>query len=163
MNNTFRHGTLFITGGIVGAVVMSVWFLSDDSKLALRVGEGAPASSQDEASSFPTNTSKSLTVIDQKAGTSVTVETLAVPAPGVWVAVREVQGTDLGNILGAARAREPVTSLIIPLLRATVPNRLYVAVLYRDDGNDTFDQDEESVYVDFDTGAPVVATFRTTN
>jgi hypothetical protein len=85
-----------------------------------------------------------------------------VPPPGVWVAIREVSGRDLGNVLGAVRVVGPHTSVVVPLLRATEPNRSYAVQLYRDDGDGAFDPSINSVYVDFDTGARVVEYFTTT-
>ena len=99
----------------------------------------------------------------QPAGDSVVVESITVPPPGVWAAVREVNGNDLGNVLGAARVNGPRSSVVVPLLRATESGRPYAVELYRYDGNDSFDLASLSVYVDFNTGAPAVAYFTTTN
>jgi hypothetical protein len=79
----------------------------------------------------------------------------------VWVAVREVVGDELGNVLGAVRVSGPKSGVSVPLLRATEPGRSYAVQLYRDDGNGAFDVVVNSVYVDFDTGARVVAYFTT--
>ena len=87
---------------------------------------------------------------------------MTVPPPGVWVAVREVQGGDLGNVLGAARASGPRSNLSVPLLRATEPGHSYAVELYRDDNGGAFDPSVNSVYVDFTTGARVVEYFTTT-
>lgn len=89
------------------------------------------------------------------------MESVTVPPPGVWVAVREVQGNDLGNVLGAARAAGPRSNLSVPLLRATKAGRQYAVELYRDDNGGSFDPAANSVYVDFDTGARAVAYFTT--
>jgi hypothetical protein len=56
----------------------------------------------------------------------------------------------------------PVENLEINLLRETLPGHPYAVVLYRDDGDDLFDHEADSVYVDFDTGEPVVSPFNTT-
>ncbi len=86
-----------------------------------------------------------------------------VPPPGVWVAVRETSGRDLGNVLGATRVVGPHSNIEVSLLRPTEPNRTYAVELYRDDNNGAFDPAVNSVYVDFDTGARVVAYFTTTD
>lgn len=92
----------------------------------------------------------------------MTIESVTVPPPGVWVAVREVNGTDLGNVLGAERVVGPHGNITVSLLRPTEPNRSYAVQLYRDDNSGNFDPAINSVYVDFDTGARVVAFFNTT-
>jgi hypothetical protein len=93
---------------------------------------------------------------------AVAVDAVNVPAPGAWAAVEELQNGDLGNILGAARVVAPAANLTVPLLRATAPGNTYAVVLYRDNGDGTFDAKTDSVYVDFDSGERVVALFRTT-
>lgn len=106
--------------------------------------------------------SGAVSVADQPSGDSVMVESLTVAPPGVWVAVLEVNGRDLGNVLGATRVVGPHTSIEVSLLRPTEPNRSYAIGLYRDDNFDGFDPSVNSVYVDFDTGARVVNYFTTT-
>ena len=81
---------------------------------------------------------------------------------GGWGGGRETIGSDLGNVLGAARVGGPRTGISVTLLRATEPNRSYAVELYRDDNEGVFDAATNSVYIDFDTSAPVVAYFKTT-
>lgn len=108
------------------------------------------------------DSSGAVAVEPQAPGMSVLVDSVTVPPPGVWVAVRETVGNGLGNVLGAARAPGPRSNFSIPLLRATDPGTRYAVELYRDDGDGTFEQSTDSVYVDYDTGLPVVAYFTTT-
>lgn len=148
----------FIAGVMLGAVVVGAWFFAGDARLL----------SLTSSSLFATSTSSSLpesgavSVSDQPAGPDVVVESVTVPPPGVWVAVREVNGVDLGNVLGASRVVGPHGNVSITLLRPTEPKRSYAVQLYRDDNNGSFDPSVNSVYVDFDTGARVVAYFATT-
>ena len=148
----------FIAGVMLGAVVVGAWFFAGDARLL----------SLTSSSLFATSTSSSLpesgavSVSDQPAGPDVVVESVTVPTPGVWVAVREVNGVDLGNVLGASRVVGPHGNVSITLLRPTEPKRSYAVQLYRDDNNGSFDPSVNSVYVDFDTGARVVAYFATT-
>jgi len=65
-------------------------------------------------------------------------------------------------VLGAARVNGPRSFVSVSLLRATEPNSSYAIELYRDDCNGEFDLATDSVYVDFATGAPVIAYFTTT-
>ena len=143
---------------MLGALLTGAWFFggtvallpaSSSSFLATSTESGVPASG-------------AIAVANQLSGDTVMVESVTVPPPGVWVAVREVWGSDLGNVLGAARASGPHSNFPIPLLRATEPGRSYAVELYRDDAGGTFDPAMNSVYVDFDTGARVVAYFTTT-
>lgn len=112
-------------------------------------------------SPFEVNSGRgTVSVADQPAGNSAIVESVTVPPPGVWVAVRDMTGNMVGNILGAAHARGPVSLFEVPLLRSTVSGRTYAITLYRDDGDDAFDLEKDSAYVDFDTGERVLVLFK---
>ncbi len=103
-----------------------------------------------------------VSVTNQLAGDSVLVESVTVPPPGVWVTVRETNGKELGNILGAAYIHGPRSNVTVTLLRNTQPNKLYVIELYRPGAEgSSFDVKTESVYVDFATGRSVIVPFRT--
>jgi len=158
MMQRFSMGS-FVAGVMLGALLVGAWFSNDGIKLAplfssfstaTTTGSGAPESG-------------AVSVANQTPGENVVIESLTVPPPGVWVAVREANGNDLGNVLGAVRVIGPHSSVTVPLLRPTEPNRSYAVQLYRDDNNGTFDPAVNSVYVDFDTGARVVAYFSTTD
>jgi hypothetical protein len=152
----------FVAGVMLGALLAGAWFLSGHSSFA---PTQFSSSSSFIATSTDTTTQKSsaLSVADQPSGDAVTIESVTVPPPGVWVAVREVNGNTLGNVLGAARVAGPHSNISISLLRSTEPNRSYAVELYRDDNNGVFDPSTDSVYVDFNTGAPVIVYFSTTN
>ncbi len=143
---------------MVIAFLIGAWLI--EAKLSAPV---SPEGQVTATSTSPASTAAStlVAVHDQKAGAAVTVDSVSVPAPGVWVAVREMQGNDLGNVLGAARVLGPATNVSIPLLRSTVPGTTYAVLLYRDDGDGVFDYQKDSVYVDFSTGERVVALFTT--
>lgn len=148
----------FIAGVMFGALLTGAWFFRD-SGLPLAPGT-APLFSADGESPAPE--SGAVSVADQPSGETVVVESVTVPPPGVWVAVREMNGRDLGNVLGAARVTGPKSPVVVELLRSTEPSRSYAVELYRDDSGGAFDPLINSVYVDFDTGARVVAYFATT-
>lgn len=147
----------FVTGFMVGAVCIAAWFVGTDTPLALFPSSEIPATTTKKTYTD----SGAISVADQVSGTLVTIESVTVPPPGVWVAVREMQGDDLGNVLGASRVSGPQSNISISLLRATEPGFSYAVQLYRDDGNGEFDLATDSVYVDFATGAPAVARFAT--
>lgn len=148
----------FVAGAAVGVLLAGAWFLGGGS-LALpeSASRGAATSTGERAAPE----SGAVFVADQGAGDTVIVESVTVPPPGVWVAVREVRGVELGNVLGAERASGPRSNFTVHLLRATEPDRPYAVELYRDDAGGVFDLAKMSAYVDFDTGARVVARFRT--
>ena len=148
----------FIAGVMLGTFVTGAWFLGGN------IVPLPPASAVQfpATSTAPTVVeSGALSVSDQPSGNTVIVESVTVPPPGVWVAVREMQGNSLGNVLGAAYARGPRLNFTVPLLRATEPGRSYAIELYRNDANGTFNFTKDSIYVDFNTGAPVIAYFIT--
>lgn len=148
----------FVAGVMLGALLVGAWFSNDSIKLAPLFSSSLTSTTT--GSGLPE--SGAVAVANQAPGENVVIESLTVPPPGIWVAVREANGTDLGNVLGAARVIGPHSSLTVPLLRPTEPNRSYAVQLYRDDNNGAFDPAVNSVYVDFDTGARVVAYFSTT-
>jgi hypothetical protein len=155
-----KHFSLhsFVVGVMLGALLVGAWFLGSNFAFMPGSSEGVSSDTNNLAS-----TSEAISVTDQKAGSEVVIESVTVPPPGVWVAVREINGTDLGNVLGAVRVGGPRTNISAPLLRVTEPNRSYAVELYRDDNNGVFDPAINSVYVDFDTGARVVVYFKTTD
>jgi hypothetical protein len=148
----------FVAGFMLGAASIGAWFVGSNSPLTPFL---SPASSVAVKKTLPE--SGAISVANQPAGTEVIIESVTVSPPGVWVAVREVNGNDLGNVLGAVRVNGPLTNVSVPLLRSTEPDLSYAVELYRDDSNGAFDLTTDSVYVDFNTGAPVVARFTTTN
>jgi len=154
--------TSFVAGLIVGVLLAGAWFLNGN----LAFVPSSIPSSRVATSSMPESTqSGAVSVSNQPAGDTVNIDSVTVPPPGVWVAVREVEARDgdLGNVLGAARVSGPRSSISVSLLRTTAPERSYAVELYRDDNNGAFDPAVNSVYVDFTTGAPVIAYFSTTD
>lgn len=150
----------FVAGTMLGMLVSAVWFAGDISDyLPASASFSASTSTPDRADAM--QSSKAISVRAQAAGNTVLVDSVTVPPPGVWVAVREVNGSDLGNVLGAARIGNSRTEIIVPLLRATESDRVYAVQLYRNDANSEFDPATSSVYIDFDSGMRVVAYFST--
>ena len=160
MTKRFSMGS-FVAGVMLGALLTGAWFFGGTT--ALITSSPSSVATTLATSTEPLSTgSDAVSVADQPSGSTVTIESVTVPPPGVWVAVREVQGGDLGNVLGAARASGPRSNLSVPLLRATEPGHSYAVELYRDDNGGAFDPSVNSVYVDFTTGARVVEYFTTT-
>lgn len=145
----------FTAGVAVGVIVAVAWFLAPP---AADFAKPSTATVRGQ-NSAPVSTAVSVT--DQPGGTDVLVESVTVPPPGVWVAVREIIGGELGNVLGAVRVGGPRSQISVPLLRGTETGRTYAIELYRDDNNGQFDPAVNSVYVDFDTGSRVTVYFKT--
>ncbi len=151
----------FVAGVIAGALFGYSALQGGNTLDTLWPAAESPAASTDQASASST-TSGAVSVVAQPAGAAVTIESVTVPPPGVWIAVRDVgQGGELGNVLGAARVGGPQANVIVPLLRSTLPGTQYAVELYRDNGDGAFDLSTDSVYVDYDTGDRVVAYFTT--
>ncbi|MDE2021733.1 MAG: hypothetical protein KGI71_02305 [Patescibacteria group bacterium] len=158
MRDQFSAGS-FLAGLVLGGLLVDGWFLGGNAFFT----SPSPSPTQNIATSTsPAQTqSGALSVADQPAGDTVTIESVTVPPPGVWVAVREMHGTDLGNVLGAELVHGPRSNFTVSLLRGTEAGHKYAVELYRDDANGTFDLSQDSVYIDFDTGASVIAYFTT--
>lgn len=153
--------SVFFIGLGVGLAVSAAWFLGDTEHLLPDTDRSEASETASSSPVLTTTDAGAVSVMDQKAGDTVTVASVTVPPPGVWVAVREVTGDTLGNVLGAVRVHGPLSNVEVPLLRATVPGQVYAVTLYRDDGSPEFDPTQSSVYVDFDTGERVTALFKT--
>lgn len=149
----------FVGGALVGVLLAGVWFFGNNATLMLM----PPQQELSSTSSNTATSSDAVSVSDQQSGSAVTVDSLTVPPPGVWIAVRELERNDLGNVLGAVRVSGPQSNISVPLLRATEPGRTYAVELYRDDNNGAFAPGLNSVYVDFTTGSRVVVYFKTTD
>ncbi|HQU07835.1 MAG: hypothetical protein B7X04_01125 [Parcubacteria group bacterium 21-54-25] len=182
-----RLATVFVAGIAVGALGTLAWsgahqqpaiglpnVSSTSSGSADTNGNGStntigtsaapPAASSATTSvatySSSTASSGAVSVGNQPAGNTVLVQSVTVPPPGVWIAVRETDGSNLGNVLGAARVHGPLSNVTVDLLRSTEPGKTYVVELYRPSTSGFSVND--SVYVDFTSGQPVIAPFHTT-
>ena len=150
----------FVIGVMAGVMLTGAWLFESAWPGSVFPFSSLPSpKASRQASALPE--SGAVAVADQHAGETAMIQSVTVPPPGVWVAVRETLGADLGNVLGAVRVSGPRSSIPVPLLRAMMPGKAYAVELYRDDNNGEFDPAENSVYVDFATGAPVIKRFVT--
>ncbi len=157
MTFTTKEISLAVIGLMVGLVVGATWHFNEFLPLLPTQPTAVSAST---TNTLPPE-SGTVTVSDQKAGSTALIDSVTVPPPGVWVAVQDVNadGT-LGSVLGASRVRHPATNVTVDLLRPTVAGTQYAVVLYRDDNNGVFARATDSRYVDFDTGSPVEELFK---
>jgi len=150
-----RHTVLFgAIGFLIGILAASALF-SQLSRVPATTSENDSMSTSD--GKYAANV---ISIQDQKAGSYVIIDSVNVPAPGAWVAVKETQGDMLGNVLGANWVPGPATHVTVNLLRDTLPGQTYAVVLYRDDGDGEFDVHKDSAYVDFDSGKSVVTFWK---
>ena len=149
----------FIIGVMIGILFAGVYILGDNFT-PLSMTQSSPSTTNTSSS---VQESDAVSISNQPPGDTVTIESVTVPPPGVWIAVREVNDDGLGNVLGAARVNGPRTAISVSLLRATDTGHSYAVELYRDDNNGEFNPSVNSVYVDFTTGAPVIAYFKATD
>jgi len=166
---------IFVFGFALGALTVIAWNSAPrhDNGTNVTVTTNAPGSTtpknnaatstENVPASFSTGIGTGrVAVTNQPAGNTALVESVTVPPPGVWVAIRETNGKELGNILGAEYVHGPRSNVSVSLLRNTQPNKLYVVELYRPGVKEgIFNVKTESVYVDLDTGRSVIVPFRT--
>ena len=82
----------------------------------------------------------SITVSDQSAGSSVTVDSVVFPTDEGWIGVRDYTNDQMGSILGAARysKEQGLIPSSVNLLRATEAGNTYAVVFYTEDGDREF-------------------------
>jgi hypothetical protein len=144
----------FVLGAICGVFLATFWFSA---------GIPIPFSTNIHEEGRTENVlvaSENISVSDQSAGDTVIVDSISTSS-GVWVAVREMNGREFGNVLGAVHVATPQELIIVPLLRATESGRSYAVELYRNDNNGEYAFGVNSVYIDFETGERVVGFFTT--
>lgn len=100
----------------------------------------------------------SVSVNDQTAGSIVHVSQVVLEKDS-WIAVREDLQGGLGNILGAAWYPAGTHTASVELLRDTMVDSFYYAVIYADDGDKAFDFTKDTL-VNGDDNKVLVAKFR---
>ena len=102
--------------------------------------------------------SASVSVSDQKAGSSVTVSNVSLDSTG-WVAVRDDENGLMGNVLGAQRlGKGSYTNIKVALLRSTTAGKTYHVVVYKDNGDMTFSKTKDMVVLN--NGNTVSGSFK---
>ncbi len=163
---------IFIIGFTLGALTIIAWNSEQQNNSRGSVVTTTTTPNTKNATTTPEKITAVLSsgvgtgtvnIVNQPAGNTVSVESVTVPPPGVWVAVRETKNGQLGNVLGAEYVHGPRSNIVVDLLRNTEPNKLYVIELYRPGiKKGVFNIKTESVYIDFDTGRSVIVPFHTT-
>ena len=99
-----------------------------------------------------------MSVTNQPAGELVYISEMNL-VENAWIAVREDNGGQPGNILGAAWFQAGTTSGIVELLRATEADATYYTVIFVDDGDKQFDYNVDTLVLN--DNAPVLIKFLT--
>lgn len=131
-----------IAGFLIGhfAVPQGTFERSDMEEV---VDEGSVTNS--EVADF---SSTNIEVLDQDAGSRVFIKTISLNEKS-WVAVREDVSGDMGNILGAVRLESgDHQNVEVELLRGTMAGGLYYVVVYKDNGDESFDHNFDSLVTD---------------
>lgn len=151
-----RTVVAFISGLLIGGLL--VWIFSPASQdMEPTQNEKTPnaemtkenpaeedSTSSETGASTATN-GRALSVANQEAGSSVTLERVAYPSDSGWVVIREYANGTPGNVLGAARydvalGLQPGT---VDLVRPTVAGGTYEALFYTNEGALSFDLGED--------------------
>ena len=155
-----------IVGIIIGLVIgfAAGWYWTEskneNSSQDVSTNEERGVMTEEKDFNLAKNTGiESISVENQGAGLEVIVSEVNLSEAG-WVAVREIINGEMGNILGATRIKETGVSadVLVETLRPTVPGQDYAIVIYRDDGDEDFDFNFDSLVVN--GSKPVSATFQ---
>jgi hypothetical protein len=98
----------------------------------------ASSTAVEEGDGGLTGSGPAVKIEDQNPGRLVVVYQVSLTKPG-WVVIRDNNNGQVGNILGARLFDSGKNSGLIPLLRATVVDKKYFAVLHNDNGDNIFD------------------------
>jgi len=148
----------FIIGIGVGFVLV------EDTGTSVNTDEDIEAATSTQATSSNSTrtatTTTSITVNDQPAGETVLVDSATIDRVG-WAAVYENRDGEPGNILGARLIPQTGEwSGTIPLLRNTEPDKNYFVKLLSDDGDRSFNH-EEDLPLAGEGGSDVMTEFKT--
>ena len=112
---------------------------AEDTKMTEDKKDVAPA-----AATLPVGDAK-VSVGEQKAGTSVAIDSATFPTKEGWVGVRNMSDGKLGLLLGVARfsADQGLVPKTIELVTPTVAGREYAIVFYSESGDRKFNLAED--------------------
>ncbi len=167
--NVWTVGAVMLVVGLVGGFFIGRYWqtvkpLVDSDQVNVATSTESTSSSLTSSGAVfaPTNTyktinsSSSVSVDDQRAGSLVFIKHAEVSEP-TWITIREIVDGSIGNILGAEMVTSPTDDVPVTLLRATVAGKKYAIFLYQDDGNGQFDFKKD--FLVMQGQAPVAAMF----
>lgn len=164
MNIKQEHATyamIAIVALFIGLMVGIGW--SNYSKEVVTDGKKVDTTSSEYLNNVGTTTSSLdskilISVQNQKAGSSVVVDTISVKNIS-WAVITEDIAGKPGRILGAQKVLPGEIKTQVDLLRETVSGNTYHAIIYQDDGDGKFDFKVDSPILNVDNSA-VESIFR---
>jgi len=148
MKDTFNKVSIaFFAGGIVVGLIIGAFVFKPSTTSAPTTDSNYQDNKTDDTVLNPSsNVGGSQSVAysvrsqNQAAGSRVTIPFVSMQNGG-WVAIREDNSGEMGNILGAQKLSTGVhTNVTVDLLRDTESGRVYHVVVYEEDGDGVFDQ-----------------------
>ncbi len=145
----------FIIG--IGIGGMSVWTLLSDERFSTNTNK--KSTGLEELKTIRT-ANNIISVGDQTSGLRVMVDAVIFEKDG-WVAIYEDSGGAPGNILGAQRFTEGEhKNGSVDLLRSTMPETYYYAILHNEDGDRAFNMRIDTPIIGID-GKRIMSMFKT--
>lgn len=117
-----------------------------DDKATDKTDTKAPDANKEEVkNTLPVGEGK-ITVTDQKASASITMDTATYPVSEGWVGVRDYANGQLGALLGVVRFSEKqgLVPKTIELQRSTTAGNEYAIVVYQENGDYLFNLAEDA-------------------
>ncbi|MBI3420722.1 MAG: hypothetical protein HY006_01540 [Candidatus Sungbacteria bacterium] len=142
---------------------------SDGSSATYDDKAGTPAPIGTDAADVPNEPSgqasmsgenNTLMINDQTPGNKVVITNVALEKTS-WVVIHDEKAGKPGNILGAQRFPAGVRTGAVDLLRETVADKTYYAMLHTDSGGPQFNAINDMPLKN-QNGMPIMVTFRTT-
>jgi len=163
-NNVWMIGVGMLVAGLIVGFLVGWFWQKNVSQTAVDDNLNASSTSVLGTSTVPALSTvyqtidepASVSVDDQRAGSLVFVKHVEASKP-TWIAVRDVAGDSIGNILGASMVTAASDDVPVTLLRSTIAGQKYAVFLYQDDGNGQFDFKKDLLVQQ--NGAPVAAMF----
>lgn len=164
-NNVWMFGAQVLIVGLIAGFLIG-WFWHKNTS-EIKVSDEAQKSSM--ASNSATSTTPVPEIIyktieapafvsvdDQRAGGLVFIKHVEAKKP-TWIAIRDVEDGEIGNILGAEMITGETDDVPVTLLRQTEAGEKYSVFLYQDEGDGEFDFKTDLLITQ--NKKPVSATF----
>ncbi len=138
----------FITGLLIGGLLVWVFSSTPETKEAPKeekqtTEEKVDTTSKTEVSSK--TESEAIVVKDQKAGASVSLDSVTYPNKKGWVVVRNFRNEVGTGALGAVRysVDDGLTPKVVPVVTPTMAGETYQVIFFTDEGEKGFSLSED--------------------
>ncbi len=156
-----QENTVYVIIGIVALIVgflLGIWWKNYSISNATKSNYEQMGAASTSTVTALSPQKASVYVASQKAGSSVTVDSVSVSSPS-WVVITEDIDGKQARILGAQKVIPGEAKTQVDLLRATVAGQTYHGIIYADDGDSQFDYKVDAPLQD-STGAIVESVFK---